>query len=62
MSDLKVSTYIITSVAARSTGLAALLVIMSVSILQTDVILYIFFSISVQIPPVLTCLLLYMFF
>ena len=41
MSDLKFSTFIITSITARHAGLAGILVIMSVSTFITDVILYI---------------------
>ena len=40
MSDFKVLTYIITSISARPTGLAAILVIMSVSTFISDFILY----------------------
>ena len=41
--ELKVSTYIITNIAARSTGLDTILMMMSVSILKTDARLYILF-------------------
>jgi len=41
MSDLKVSTFIFTSITARHAGLVGILVIMSVSTFITDVILYI---------------------
>jgi hypothetical protein len=37
MSELNVSTYIITNIAARSTVLATILVMMSASIFKTDV-------------------------
>jgi hypothetical protein len=41
--ELKVSTYNITDIAARSTGLDTILMMMSVSIFKTDARLYILF-------------------
>jgi hypothetical protein len=47
----KITPYIITSITARSVGLAAILAIMSVSTFKTTIILYLFFNVRFENWP-----------